>query len=795
MTRRFRLTAAGLALTTLATLVLEILDTRLLSVLTWYHLSFLAVSLAMLGMAAGAVHVFLGGDRYSIENAPAVLPRVAHLLAWTIPASHLLNLAIPIPLLRDFAIMEVVVLAVATTVLAVPFILSGIVVTLALTRTPGAIGRLYAADLAGAAAGCLLVIALLGALNISSVAFLAGALAALAAWCFGGVPGSPSGRWRPLATAAVLAAAAIANTMAPSGVGVIYPKNRGLWQLGVPPEVAAWNTHSYVLIQKPQEERAFLWGPGQGAERFRSNVAWIAIDGDAGTPITQWDGRRESIDWTEYDVTSAPYHLRRGEAAVIGVGGGRDLLSALRGGSRVTGIEVNGILVDALRNRYRDFARLGSHPDVTIVHDEGRAYLSRHRGRFDVVQMSLIDTWAATGAGAFALSENGLYTREAWRVFLNALTPTGVFSVSRWFTPEQVSETTRILTLAVAALIDRGVADPGTHLAMIVRGNVATLVVSAQPLTADDRGRLQDLVSRFGFSLLVEPGRSPVDPQLAKITAARSLGELDAASAHPLFDFMAPSDERPFFFNMLKPLAFLQAGTLVRGGVMWGNLRATVTLVILLMVAAVLVAAIVFGPLVAAGRPSLPVGVWPLSLWYFAAIGTGFMLVQIPLLQRFSVYLGHPTFALAIVLFTMILAAGGGSALSDRIRLGSRAMWLTPIAIVLLLGLNIVLLQPVFDATVGSTFMARTAITVALIAPVSALLGCCFPIGMRLLGSSSQETAAWMWGVNGACGVMASIIAVAISMWIGTRANLLLAAATYLLLLVPMRGLYRKSAL
>ena len=143
----------GLSLAMFATLVLEILDTRLLSVLTWYHLSFLAVSLAMLGMAAGAVRVFLGGERFSAEQAPAVLPRYCAWLAISIPATHLANLCIPIPVLTEFSLMEITAVAVATSVLAIPFVLSGVVVTMALTRTSGQVGRLYAADLGGAAFG------------------------------------------------------------------------------------------------------------------------------------------------------------------------------------------------------------------------------------------------------------------------------------------------------------------------------------------------------------------------------------------------------------------------------------------------------------------------------------------------------------------------------------------------------------------------------------------------------------------------------------------------------------------
>ena len=477
----------GLSLAMFATLVLEILDTRLLSVLTWYHLSFLAVSLAMLGMAAGAVRVFLGGDRFSPARAPAALPRYCAWLAISIPATHLANLCIPIPVLTEFSLMEITAVAVATSVLAIPFVLSGVVVTMALTRTSGQVGRLYAADLGGAAFGCLAVIALLNWSDITSVAFAAGATAAMGAWAFHRFAAPGGGGYRYILLAAACAAIAVTNGMRADGFGIIYPKNRSQWLAQRHVEMSAWNSHSYITVQKPQTSPAFLWGPGIGGDRFTSTIAWVAIDGEAGTPITQWDGKRESIDWVQYDVTALVHHMRRGRAAVIGVGGGRDVLSALWGGSTVTGIEVNGILVNALRERYRDFARLATRSDVTLVHDEARSYLSRHPGQFDLLQMSLIDTWAATGAGAFSLSENGLYTREAWQVFLSSLTPGGVFSVSRWFAPGEISEATRVMAMATSVLLQRGVANPSRHVIMVSREKIATLLVSVEPFTDADR--------------------------------------------------------------------------------------------------------------------------------------------------------------------------------------------------------------------------------------------------------------------------------------------------------------------
>ena len=443
---------SGLFFATLATLMLEVLDTRLLSVLTWYHLSFLAVSVAMLGMAAGAVLVFVGGELFAPERAVRVLPVAGAAFALALPVSHVANLVIPFPAVRGGSPAELAALAVATLVLTIPFVLSG--PRRYARADPNARadrhplrrrsarrrGRLSRDHLAARADRHHVH----GARERRRRRDRRRVLRALRRHAAAGR------RWL---LAVVLFGAAAINATADRPLGVIYPKSRSLWMDERAIDYSAWNAHSNVTVRTPADGPAFLWGPGADAPETKVTMAVAAIDGDAGTVITKWDGDPASLGWVQYDVTSLPYRIRSGEVAVIGVGGGRDILTAIwSGNTRITGIEINKALVGALRGRYREFAGIANHPGVTLIHDEARSFLTRAPGKYDVLQMSLIDTWAATGAGAFTLSENGLYTRDGWQVFLRALTPTGVFSVSRWFDPDAASETTRLLSLGVASL-------------------------------------------------------------------------------------------------------------------------------------------------------------------------------------------------------------------------------------------------------------------------------------------------------------------------------------------------------
>jgi hypothetical protein len=404
--------------------------------------------------------------------------------------------------------------------------------------------------------------------------------------------------------------------------------------------------------------------------------------------------------------------------------------------------------------------------------------------------MSLIDTWAATGAGAFTLSENGLYTRDGWQVFLRALTPTGVFSVSRWYDPEAASETTRLLSLGVASLMDFGISAPRGHLILVTRERIATLLVSPAAFTQQDGATLARIAEQHGFTIRVSPWADAADDRLRAIANATSPAALDEATRDPYLDFTAPTDRRPFFFNMLKPRGFFEHRGTSSGGVVSGNLRATRTLLALAVVAGGLVLVIIGWPLLTTGRPDVPPKVFWAAFAYFAIIGLAFMLIQIAFLQRFSVYLGHPTYTFSVILFLMILAAGLGSLASESIDTGRhRGLVRLPIGIAAAVLVETWVLQPVIERTVGWGLPGRSLVVAAFVAPLAFALGCCFPIGLRLVGRHSDRLTAWMWGVNGACGVMASILAVMGSMWLGIHVNFFLAVAMYALLAVPMRRL------
>jgi len=785
---------AGLFLITLATLLLELLNTRLLSVITWYHLSFFAVSTAMFGMSAGAIRVYLGGDAFEGEAGRRELARYSGWLALAIPVSHIIVLCTPIRL--GTSAIAIAGLAWTTIAIAAPFFLSGVVVAIALTRIPGPPGLVYAVDLLGAAIGAILILPLLEHLDISSTALACGIFAAIAAAFFHHFSGTGHAR-KLLFAAALLGLLTGLNQSSSDGLRVVYSKGRYVPRDRIVSE--AWSIHGRVLTMKENHGAPWYWGAGLGANRFRVDLVPMDIDGMAATVITKWDGRRRSaLNWVSFDVSALPYHLRkRGDAAVIGVGGGRDLLTALWARSRsVTGVEINGALIHNLTGPFRDYAGLADRPEVTLVHDEARSYFTRTEEKFDVLQMSLIDTWAATGAGAFTLSENGLYTVDGWREFLRVVKPTGIFSVSRWYSADRASETSRLVALATASLLERGVTKPADHLILVSRNMAATLLVSPSPFSQEDIATTEKVSARLGFDILLAPGRRTADPFLANVVASRSRAELDRAVQDDRYDYTPPTDQRPYFFNVLKPGEMFRTNLVDdKGALVDGNLLATRTLMVLWCVSVILVGAAILWPLWRAGLPKLERRTFLHALLYFALIGTGFMLVQIPLIQRFSVYLGHPTYAVAVILFSMILATGAGSFASDRIPVEGAGRWtvIGPVGIAVILLLAVFSIQPLIDSTLRYSLAARCAVVIGMVGIAAFPLGFCFPLGLRLVRRLSEDATPWMWGINGAFGVLSSVSAIWISMWIGIDTSLRIAVLSYLLLAVPATALWNRG--
>jgi spermidine synthase len=787
----------GVFLITFSLLIFQIVQIRILSVIAWYYLAFFAISVAMLGMTVGAVWVYLRGEHFQSVPLPVTLSNFALATALAMPAS----------LSVQFCLITTITLSLTTVIswsllliaMAVPYVFSGVVVSLALTRSPFPTGQVYGVDLLGAALGCGAVLLILNFLDGPTTVIVCGAISGLSALAFSASADGEeqkllnSRRWwqRPAPVVMALLALAIINSLAPVGIRPILVKDQFERSgLGV---YERWNSYSRILAQRPEIGFPYLWGASPKLPAYtRVPQAYLNIDGSAASTMFHYDGTRDSISFLQYDLVNLAYHLPGiRKSAVIGVGGGRDLLSAyLFGVPDITGVELNPIFINLLTRdpSYAKFSNLMALPNLKLEVDDARSWFASTKEKFDLVQMSMIDTWAATGAGAFSLSENGLYTLEGWRAFLRTINDHGIFTVSRWYAPGDLNETGRMIGLATAALLDAGVEDVSSHLFVARTENIATLVLSKSPFTEEQLQLLTKAVLNLGFSVLLAPDQPPGSQILRAISQSHDLAELDRSVSAAYLDLTVPTDNRPFFFNQLRfsdiPAVTLRLinGTL-GPGVRRGNLFASGCLMLILFISITAVIATILVPLRGAARevsrPLVVVG----SL-FFSLIGMGFMLAEIALLQRFSIYLGHPIYSLGVCLFSLILASGLGSLMSDQFKLDTRGKLLVwgSIVVVYLVVMS-GSLPPILQSTTDQNRLVRIGISLIVIMPLGFLIGFAFPTGMRLVEAVDRQPTPWFWGVNGATGVLASVLGVMFSMSLGINVTLLISAVCYLLLI------------
>lgn len=767
-------TLTGVMLVSAAILMTELALTRIFSVTMYYHFAFMAISIALFGLSASGVYAYLARRRLSGIATGRLL--ALHALAYGVATVVALALLVRIRVGLNYSPRNLFLMLTIYGLAALPFFAGGAVVSLAVSRLSGQINLVYAADLAGAATGCLLLIPLLDSLGAPGVVLAAAACAALAAALFApahmraytfGMAALALG----LPAAMQLAGAGpfdIHDTKGHEGDTVLFSK---------------WNSFSRVAVyERPHGD----WSLSPVYKGPLPDTRFMDIDSAASTPIIRLEGGLGRAEYLKYELTALAYHLRRPgfTALVIGPGGGRDLASALAfSAARVDGVEINPIIVrDVMRGRFRTFSgAIYDHARVRVAVDDGRSFVRRSGERYDVIQASLVDTWAATAAGAYTLTENTLYTAEAFSDYLDHLTDDGVLTITRW-----VFDGLRLVSLAQEACEARGwrAAD---RIAIVQHGRVATFLLKRSPFTREEIGVLAATAGRLGFRLLYAPGIAPgvpPDSDGPEVGGTRpaDYARLILASDRQAFyrsyalDIRPTTDDRPFFFHTTK----LRDQTHVAFGrsMLFGNgLSALLTL---MAISTALVALFVLGPLALTDSASLGAG-WLRWLLYFGALGAGFMLIEVALLQRFVLLLGHPVYSLTVTLCSLLLGTGAGSFLTRRIpgaRL-CRRLVLAAAAIVLLAGFAALALPRAIEAAIVFPRAARIALAVAMLVPAGLLMGVPLPGGVRLLAASRPELVPWAWGMNGALSVVGATLAVFVAMNWGFSITLAAGGAAY----------------
>ena len=779
---------SGLFFVALATLMFEILLTRIFSVTMWFHFAFVAISVAMFGMTVGALWVYLKPGFFTEKGNAKNLTLFSNLFALSIPLSFLIHLYIPFK--TNFKPNDLFLMMLNYAVISIPFIFSGVCVCLCLTKFSEKVGKLYAVDLIGAAAGSFLLMPLLGFADGCSAVFFVSFAACLGTISFALASENKKNIKISALFASVILAVACVNIWSGHTNGT--PLLRVRWvksYLEAKPLYERWNSFSRITVDPdPNGKKAFGWGLSSAHENDEApEELWLRIDSGAATPITRFDGDLIKHEYLKYDVTNIAHYLKSSaEMLVIGTGGGRDILSALVfDQKKITGLEINNVILDTLNKKYADFSgHLDRNPKVKFVNDEARSYVARSKDKYDIIQVSLIDTTAATAAGAFVFTENALYTKEAWRIFYDHLSPEGMLSFSRWYYLDFTGEIYRTLSLAGSTLRSSGVSDPRQYVICVknVRqdnlADVGTLLVSKKPFTHDDVAKLEKVCEPLNFKIALCPFYTSDEmmPLLLKDDPG------SAIKNYPI-RLDAPTDNNPFFFSMIKPWGVFNK-KLWSLRIITFNMKAVFVLLGLVIVVTVLTFLCIFLPLRLSQGKLLSVGkIENLHLIYFSSIGFAFMFVEISQMQRLNIFLGHPVYGLTVALAGLLVSSGIGSffaqsAVEGGLMVKGRKELLRLVLIISVVGLCTPFVTKYFQ---GQNTPVRIAVALILLFPMGFMMGKAFPVGMAAASKYNKLMTPWLWGANGATSVFASVLAVAVALSFGIGATFLMGIAAYLL--------------
>jgi SAM-dependent methyltransferase len=773
---RDRAILAGIALSSFAALLLELALTRLFSVVLFYHFAFLAISIALLGLGAGGVFAHLRKNRLARFETRSLISRLCVANAIVIPI--VLEVVLHVPVSLEFSRANLLRLTALYLASAEPFFITGLQFSIVFARESRYIPRLYGADLAGGAMACLGVVPLLNWLGGPNTVLFAAVMAAVAGAVWSVTAASRKVAIALTAVWLVLIAANFSGRL----IDVIYAK--GILRDAAWVEFARWNAISRVEVDR------------------QGNAKAIVIDADASTYIMNADPKQWQGTVWEKNLMSAPPALAnvlrpQGEFAIIGPGGGVDVLRAVANGSpSVTGIEINPIIATTImRGRYADYAyHLYERPEVHIHVTDGRSFIRNANQRFDVVQMTLVDTWASTAAGAFALSENSLYTVEAFQEYFDHLKPDGIIAVTRWEF-RQPREALRVVSVAMEALHRLGVANPARHFIVISEGHLnedgipVAVLAKKSAFTQQEENAVQAHLSRY--PTLVALYR-PSDPEDNPFSALIARNDPYVFAKQYAYNVSPVNDNAPFFFFTLK-LGQILHPELLHKGIDWKVNLGVVVLGMVLVISLVAVLAFLIVPLVARRR-SQERGV---RLLYFIAVGLGYILVEIAFIQRFVLFLGHPTYALTVVVFLLLLSSGAGSLISRKWLAETRRAWLPLILIVAALLLYVFVLPGLLNLLVGMPFPPKLLVSAVLLVPLGFAMGMPFPTGLRALagtpalGSPSKEASEtkenvveWAWAMNAASSVLGSVLAMVIAIQFGLTVTLACGAGAYLMALL-----------
>lgn len=803
---------ASLFIMSLCVLLFELTLTRLFSIILWYNFAFMAISVAFFGLGIGALVAHILKNKM---NRAQLQERIAG-------ASILFAVSLPIFLLGIGHLIPPSISYISIFFLAssIPFFFAGLSMALIYLAMPKQVSKLYFMDLAGASAATLILDPLIrevGAESLLLVLSVLGSLPALIVLSSFLVRRDKknliSVMTQKRLLLCVLAVLSVSTVLIivnlHTNILAIPPgENKGLHYLLTNSSIqkylsTKWNSFSRIDVI------GYHTNPTKAGSR---DLASILIDADAGTPILRWNGSTADLQWIKRFMDYMPYEISRTNASntlVIGSGGGEDILVALAAGSKkVTAVELNPLIVSAVQQYGNTAGNLYNRKNqVELYLDDGRRFISATPTRYDTIVIKLVDSWAAQLAGGYALSENYLYTVEAFKEYLHHLNGSnGKLVMIRWS-----SELPRLIPLAVEALrqyeketgnqqqdISKQVLivedRPGLTFGPNSQHTVfpVLLVIKNSAFTNSELNYVKQKVSSNGAEVIAMPGGYG-QPTYVRLLGSNSLNSIQQqhllearGSSDPslsLFELRPPTDDSPFYFA--TELIPSQMKFLI-GTVLGVSLGLALLLFYYSRVNRI--------KITSSSR---------FHLVFAMLIGLGFIFLEITFIQKFLLLLGTPIMSLTVILFSILISTGIGAYISGKL-FRKNPYTAIKISIPPLIGMILIyyiVLQSIIDAGLSAQLPQRIALSVTLLSPVGLLMGFQFPSITKMSSiaarsepdlnhkngdyenndqSSNREDITLLWGVNIIASVIGTVLTATSSMVIGFGGNLLIACGLYL---------------
>ena len=814
----------GIFLISVSTLAFELLQTRILSVIYWNHLVYITVTIALLGFG-------ISGAFLSIFSRRILTKVKDNLVLFSLGYSFSLAICVALSAkLGEFgANLHILTkLLISYHLLLMPFFFSGLIIAASLTKFTGQINRLYFVNLAGSGLGCLLFIFAMEPLGASQLVFALAVIGVASALFF-----SINAGWRMKIAASFSLIILLGFSPFSNHLITILPERYK--QLGnyidkqIHPEAeieyTKWTPISRIDVISDNNNH--LLGHLFSKNHFLRDLQpyspndykVITVDGDSITPIYSSRLFNGLINAAKYGTNTgyfnSAYLLKNNpEVLVIGMGGGIDVMSAIAFNARkISAVEINNAICDLTMNKYTWFSGLNfRQKNISAYDDEGRSFVKRSDERYDIIQINAIDTFAALSSGAYVLSENYLYTVEAFLDYFHHLKGDGILSINRWlFLPPR--ETLRLSSIALFAYQKMGSDNPEKHILIIGDKAMAwaTTLFKRSAFTPEEMNIIRSYSDKYSHPIIFFPKIYPPEEQrrleqgyysqigdknllevsrvFNRLLTTWKQGKIEAFYNNYRYNVRPVFDDNPFFFEYNRIIDLYKIkGVTIRGD--WPLF----TLHFLFLITLLVVIFLIIIPLYRYKKQGLKSPRVASICAYFVSLGVGFMFIEIGMMQKLVLFLGHPIYSISVVLSSLLIFSGLGSHTSAL--LGWRKEKIILISVILICSILLIytgVIGHIVNHFLKANLIFRVLLSMALLAPLSFFMGMPFPSGLKKIEKDSPGLIPWVWGVNGGASVLASILCIIIAMWFGFLSTLIVAAIVYLIgMLVFLNPLRRE---